>query len=133
MGGVAEEERLLQKLLDHSLQYGYDYQYGGVYRDGIADKEVLVTDKEWWQNFESLVGYLNGYVKYRDEKYWKAFIMTWEFVKNKFMNMEVGESRQLLDRSGQPIVSNMGNPWKGIYHTGRALGECIKRFHVLMQ
>lgn len=133
MGGEAEDPALLQKLLDHSLQYGYDYQYGGVYRDGIADKEVLVTDKEWWQNFESLVGYLNGYVKYRDEKYWKAFIMTWEFVKNKFMNMEVGESRQLLDRSGQPIVSNMGNPWKGIYHTGRALGECVKRFHVLMQ
>lgn len=48
-----EEKEILKKLLDHSLQFGYDYTYGGVYRDGIADQEVLVTDKEWWQNFES--------------------------------------------------------------------------------
>lgn len=125
------DDPILYKLLDHSLLYGYDYQYGGVYRDGIADQKVLVTDKEWWQNFEALVGYLNGYVKFRNTKYWDAFTMTWEFVKTKFINMEVGESRQLLDRTGSAIVANMGNPWKGIYHTGRALAECLKRFEML--
>lgn len=118
---------VLKKLLDHSLLYGYDYEYGGVYRDGIADQEVLVTDKEWWQNFEALVGYSNGYVMFGEEKYWDAFLRTWKFVKEKFLNLEVGESRQLLDRKGNVIVGNMGNPWKGIYHTGRALSECILR------
>lgn len=118
---------VLKKLLDHSLLYGYDYKYGGVYRDGIADQEVLVTDKEWWQNFEALVGYSNGYVMFGEEKYWDAFLRTWKFVKEKFLNLEVGESRQLLDREGNVIVGNMGNPWKGIYHTGRALSECILR------
>lgn len=131
MGCPYSENPVLRKLLDHSLRYGYDNQYGGVYRDGIADQEVLVTDKEWWQNFESLAGYLNGYTKYGDDRYWEAFVKTWEFVKTKFMNMEVGESRQLLDRYGTPIVENMGNPWKGIYHTGRALAECLKRFELL--
>ena len=122
---------ILYKLLDHSLKYGYDYEYGGIYRDGIADQEVLVTDKEWWQNFESLTGYLNGYVKYGKPEYWNAFLMTWKFVKEKFMNMEVGESRQLLDRTGNIVVADIGNPWKGIYHTGRALAECLKRFEVM--
>lgn len=131
LGESDSQEPILRKLLDHSLKYGYDYEYGGVYRDGIADQGVLVTDKEWWQNFESLVGYLNGYAKYRDEKYWDAFAMTWEFVKTKFLNLEVGESRQLLDRTGEPLVANLGNPWKGIYHTGRALAECLERFELL--
>lgn len=131
MGCMDCDNPILRKLLDHSLMYGYDNQYGGVYRDGIADQEVLVTDKEWWQNFESLAGYLNGYTKYGDSRYWDAFVKTWEFVKTKFMNMEVGESRQLLDRYGTPIVENLGNPWKGIYHTGRALAECLKRFEIL--
>lgn len=133
LGGQDSDHPVLRKLLDHSLLYGYDNQYGGVYRDGIADQMVLVTDKEWWQNFESLAGYLNGYTKYGDDRYGEAFVKTWKFVKTKFMNMEVGESRQLLDRCGTPIVENMGNPWKGIYHTGRALAECLKRFEILQQ
>jgi mannobiose 2-epimerase len=43
------------------------------------------------------------------------------------MNYEVGESRQLLTIKGDIIVGNVGNLWKGIYHTGRALAECISR------
>lgn len=133
LGDQDSKNPVLRRLLEHSLLYGYDYEYGGVYRDGIADQSVLVTDKEWWQNFESLVGYLNGYVKYQDKKYWDAFAMTWDFVKNNFINMEIGESKQLLDRTGKAIVANLGNPWKGIYHTGRALAECLDRFELLLK
>ena len=122
-----EYRPVLKRLLDHSLRYGYDFEYGGVYRDGIADQEATIRDKEWWQNFESLVGYLNGYLQFREERYADAFERTWAFVRDRFMNMEVGESRQLLDRTGKSIVGNMGNAWKGIYHTGRALSECLER------
>ncbi|NCB93796.1 MAG: N-acylglucosamine 2-epimerase [Clostridia bacterium] len=125
-------EETLRKLLDHALSYGYDYENGGVFRDGIADQSVLVYDKEWWQNFEVLTGFLNGYVLYKDERYLDAFLQTWDFVRDHFMNMEVGESRQLLQKDGTPIVADMGNPWKGIYHTGRALGECLRRIEVLI-
>jgi mannobiose 2-epimerase len=124
---IPEYTSLMRKLLDHSLQYGYDYEYGGVYRDGVADQQVLVTDKEWWQNFEALVGYANGYLCFGDERYLQALKSTWAFVRDKFMDAAQGESRQLLSRTGEPIVSNMGNPWKGIYHTGRALAETISR------
>jgi mannobiose 2-epimerase len=122
-----EYDTLLKRLLDHALKYGYDYDNGGVYRDGISDQSVLVYDKEWWQNFESLVGFINGYVMFGDERYLEAFLQTWDFVRDKFINHEVGESRQLLLRDGTPVISNMGNSWKGIYHTGRALAECIRR------
>jgi len=127
----APYEETLRKLLDHALRFGLDTEYGGVYRDGIADQQVLVYDKEWWQNFESLVGFLNGYVMYGDEKYLEAFLNVWAFVRDHFIDHEVGESRQLLLRDGTPVVANMGNPWKGIYHTGRALAECLRRLERL--
>lgn len=124
-------EPVLKKLLDHALRFGFDHARGGVYRDGVSDQAVLVYDKEWWQNFEALVGFLNGYKLYGDERYLDAFLKTWAFDRDFFMNMEVGESRQLLQADGTPVISNMGNPWKGIYHTGRALAECLRRLDAL--
>ena len=126
-----EYEATLQKLLDHALKHGLDYENGGVYRDGVADESVLVYDKEWWQNFESMVGFLNGYCMYGEEKYLEAFLLNWDFVKKYFLIEGLGESRQLLSRDGSPIISNIGNPWKGIYHTGRALAECLRRMAIL--
>ena len=127
----APYEAVLRRLLDHALAHGYDREHGGVYRDGIADEAVLVYDKEWWQNFEAMTGFLNGYVLYRDPRYLDAFLGTWRFDRDHFMNMEVGESRQLLQRDGTPVISSIGNPWKGIYHTGRALAECLRRLEKL--
>lgn len=126
-----DDSEILIKFLDHALAHGWDYENGGVFRDGVGNGEALVTDKEWWQNFESLTGFLNGYVMTGDKKYYETFASLWEFDKKYFMNYEVGESRQLLDKKGNPIVSNIGNPWKGIYHTGRAFAECIRRLESL--
>jgi len=130
--GMPQDNPIIQKLLNHSLKYGYDYQFGGVYRDGIGEGPALVTDKEWWQNFECLVGYLNGWLQYGDERYLDAFAGTWAFIKKHFLIDGLGESRQLLRRDGTPLVSDIGNPWKGIYHTGRALAECLRRLEAIV-
>ena len=122
-----DDNDIIVKFLEHAMEYGHDKEFGGMYRDGAATGRVLITDKEWWQNWESMVGFINGYTMTRQEKYYDVFSSLWTFIQQHFMNYEVGESRQLLDRQGHPIVSNMGNPWKGIYHTGRSLAECIKR------
>lgn len=122
-----EDNAILLRLLDHALAHGYDYEHGGVYRDGVGIGDAIIKDKEWWQNFESMTGFLNGYAMTENVAYLDAFVGTWKFVRDHFMNYEIGESRQLLDREGNSIISNMGNPWKGIYHTGRALAECIRR------
>ena len=132
LGCRADDDNLiLIKFLDYALAHGWDYENGGVFRDGVGNGDALVTDKEWWQNFESLTGFLNGYVMTGNSKYFETFAALWEFDKNNFMNYEVGESRQLLDKKGNPLVSNIGNPWKGIYHTGRAFAECIRRLSTL--
>lgn len=126
-----EQEAIIKKLLDHSLLYGYDYEFGGVYRDGIRNTPALIKDKEWWQNYESMSGYLNGYILFGEIRYLEAFYHTWEFIKKHFIMEESGESRQLLQRDGTPVISDIGNPWKAIYHTGRSLSECITKIEKL--
>ena len=123
---------LIKKLDDHSLKYGFDYELGGVYRDGVHNGPALVYDKEWWQNCEVLVGYLDAYERTGDEKYFDAFYKTWQFDKKHFINWETGEWRQLLKKDGTPLVTDVGNPWKAIYHTGRAMLECKRRLEKII-
>ncbi len=123
---------LIRKLDDHSLKFGFDNELGGVYRDGTHNGPALVTDKEWWQNCEVLIGYLDTYERTGDEKYFDAFYKTWQFDKKYFINHQTGEWRQLLKRDGTPIVSDIGNPWKAIYHTGRAMLECKQRLEKII-
>lgn len=122
-----EDDVLLSRLLEHTIKNGFDKKYGGIFRDGIANGKAVITDKEWWQNFETMVGLINGYVHFKKTDCLEPFKLTWEFISNKFINKDLGESRQLLDREGNVLVDELGNPWKGIYHTGRALSECLKR------
>jgi mannobiose 2-epimerase len=43
------------------LTHGVDWQYGGIYRDGLRDGGPVVLEKEFWQQAEALVGFLDGY------------------------------------------------------------------------
>jgi cellobiose epimerase len=118
---------VIKKLADHSLEYGFDHVLGGVYRDGSHEGPAIIKDKEWWQNSEVLVGYLDAYEKLKDDKYFEAFYKTWQFDYKFFINHHIGEWRQLLDKEGNVIVGDIGNPWKAIYHTGRSMMECCHR------
>lgn len=122
----------LKKLADHSLKYGLDYEFGGVYRDGLQDGPALIKDKEFWQNSEALVGYLEIYRLTKDPKYLDAFNNVWKFVNTKMINHKVGEWTILLTREGKPIDTNVGSPWKVCYHSGRAIIESIKRIDLIL-
>ncbi len=133
MGLPADTHLKLAKMLaDHALAYGYDFERGGVFRDGPHTGAPLVRDKEWWQNCESLVGFLDTYGITGDERYLDAFIKNWEFDTTYMINHEVGEWRQLLKEDGTPIIAQVGNPWKCMYHTGRAMLECLLRLEKMI-
>lgn len=124
-------DAITRNLVDHSLKYGFDHELGGVYRDGPHEGPALVYDKEWWQNCEVLVGYLDAYEKLGDAKYLEAFLKTWDFDHSYMINHEVGEWRQLLNRNGEVLVGDIGNPWKAFYHSGRSVLESILRLRRL--
>lgn len=128
-----EEPGIVKKLVDHCLEYGFDHSLGGVYRDGPHTGEPYVRDKEWWQNCEVLVGFLDAFEKFNKTEYFDAFYKTWSFDRQYMINFKVGEWRQLLTKDGAVINGSIGNPWKGIYHTGRAMLECKQRLERLIR
>ncbi len=120
-------QSVMKRLLDHAVEQGIDWKFGGIYRDGTAKGGPVILEKEFWQNAEALVGFLDGYQTFKNEKYFDAFENIWGFVNNHLIHPTLGEFRILLSREGQPIDANLGNPWKVAYHTGRALLECSQR------
>lgn len=131
--GEPPARELTRKFADYILNNGWDKCYGGIYRDGLHDGRLIVTDKEWWQNFESLTGFLDAYQVTEDERYLEKFAELWEFDKKYFYNKEIGESRQLLSQDGTPIIADIGNQWKCIYHTDRAMMECTLRIEEMLK
>ena len=120
-------------LLDNAITHGIDFEKGGIYRDGLRKGGPLVLEKEWWQHTEALVGFLEGYELFDDERYYNAFQTIWNFVDEKMINHEVGEWRRLLDRDGNVIDGNIGNEWKVAYHSGRSMMECDYRLKKLIK
>ncbi len=116
---------VLHKLLDHAAKHGVDWEFGGIYRDGTHAGGPIVLDKEFWQHSETLVGFLEGYELFGDERYYDAAETIWNFVDKFMINHEVGEWKTLLDRKGNPIDPNIGTPWKVCYHTGRSMVESV--------
>jgi len=125
---LATYQPAMKRLLDHAVAHGVDWEFGGIYRDGLcADGKVIVPEKEFWQHAEVLVGFLDGYELFNDPRYLEAFEAVWNFVRAHMIIPGVGEWRTLLDREGRPLDANIGNPWKASYHTGRAMHECSQR------
>ena len=122
-----------RRLLDHTAEYGVDWEQGGIFRDGLrATSKPLVLEKEFWQHSEALVGFLDGYELFREPRYLEAFGKVWQFVQDYMIIKGVGEWRTLLTRSGKPIDPNIGNPWKVAYHTGRSMLESRERLRRLL-
>jgi mannobiose 2-epimerase len=121
---------VIRRLIEHAVLHGIDWEHGGVYRDGTAAGGALVLEKEFWQNAEALVGLLDGYEVTGDSHMHDAFVNVWNFARDNFI-APCGEWRVLLDRTGVPLDDNVGNDWKAVYHTGRAMLECLDRIERL--
>ena len=58
---------------DHCIAFGIDPEYGGVYADVPMTRPTSLTEKQFWQQAEVLIGMLDAYLLFGDEKYWLAF------------------------------------------------------------
>lgn len=132
IGGFEKEpyKDIMKQLMDHAIQNGIDWQYGGVYRDGLRETgKPIVLEKEFWQNAEILVGMLDAYKTFGNEEYLQAFVNVWKFCQKYMVVENLGEWRTLCDRKGNILDGNIGNPWKVSYHTGRSAMEVADRLH----
>ena len=118
---------VLKAIFDHTVSNGIDIEFGGVYVEGSHAGGVYDREKEFWQQAEVLIGMLDAWIMFRDEKYWTAYRNVHRFVFDRCINKGVGEWYPLLTRSGEPIWTHMGHSWKINYHTVRSMIQSIKR------
>jgi len=123
---------VVRRICDHCVRYGIDHELGGVYIEGPANAPGHNFHKQFWQQAEVLVGMLDAYALFGDDKYWNGFIDIYNFVFAKMVNLEAGgEWFAKLDRDGTPIWDYLGSAWKISYHTVRSVIQTIRRLKQL--
>jgi len=122
----------LMKSFSHAVNYGVDWAFGGVFVEGSHSGEVYDREKEFWQQAEVLIGFLDAYRIFGDDVYWKAYENVHRFVMDNMINHSVGEWWPLMTRQGVPIWTHMSHSWKINYHTVRSAIQSINRLDKLL-
>ncbi len=129
----SEHRELVKTVLDHVVANGIDDKHGGVFVEGPHSGGVYDREKEFWQQAEVMIGMLEGYLMFEDEKYWTAYENVHRFVFDKMIHHEVGEWWPLLSRKGDVIWSHMSHSWKVNYHTIRCMIQTINRLRQIIE
>lgn len=125
---------MIRKQLDHAMANGIDWEYGGVYVEGPHAGGVSDREKEFWQQAEVLIGSLEAYLRFGEERFWQAYVNVHRFVMDKMANHKVGEWWPLLNREGdKQIWTHMSHSWKVNYHTVRAMVQSIRRLEKIAE
>jgi mannobiose 2-epimerase len=115
---------LYETLWDYTLEYGYDEAHGGLYFYGPFEEPATSRIKAWWVQAETITSALRMYELTGEEAYAEAFADTYEFIDEYHMDREAGEWHSGITDDLDP-VGRKGAIYKGAYHNGRALLECI--------
>ncbi|MDZ7314704.1 MAG: AGE family epimerase/isomerase [candidate division KSB1 bacterium] len=137
--GLKQDEKTLtvaKKKIDFVLDYGWDVEKGGVYHAGYWFKgeslpRVIKREKDWWAQAEALNSLLMISLLYPNERrYRPALQKQWEYIKTYLIDWENGSWFSLgLDETPAAAGAPKAHAWKGPYHTGRALMNCLKMLH----
>ncbi|HTR81443.1 MAG TPA: AGE family epimerase/isomerase [Bacteroidota bacterium] len=121
-----------KRMLDHALMYGFDGSVGGFYDGGYylagGKKCTIVKEtKNWWAQAEGLNALLLFSKIFPEEpRYYDYFLKQWNYVKTYILDPENGDWFEGgLDKEPHFKTGPKGHIWKGTYHTGRALMNCI--------
>lgn len=125
--------RIAKKLVDHSLATGYDKKHGGFFYEGYYFKDrdsitIINTEKSWWVQAEGLNALLMMSKIFPSETaYLKAFHHQWHHIDQFILDKEHGEWYiSGLDYNREAQKAPKASIWKGNYHNGRALMNCIR-------
>jgi mannobiose 2-epimerase len=113
-----------RRLIDHSLELGWDNRNGGFYDKGSAFAPATHKAKIWWTQAEGLNALLMMHEKFGKEtpRYWQAFEKQWAFIRDKQTDSRNGGWFSEVTETGERIPGReKSNAWTDPYHQGRAL------------
>jgi len=82
--------------------------------------------RSWWEQAETIVGYLNAFEVTGDESYLDKALKCWEYTKKYFVDKKNGAWFSSVSESGVP-GGDKGGFWICPYHNGRMCMEVIER------
>ncbi|TAL65094.1 MAG: N-acyl-D-glucosamine 2-epimerase [Bacteroidetes bacterium] len=88
---------------------------------------VVRTERSWWPQAETIVGYMNAYELTGNEKYLDNSINCWNYTKNHFVDSKAGGWFTSVSESGVAGSGDKGGFWICPYHNGRMCLEIIER------
>jgi len=103
--GRPDDKRLWtigKSLVDHSLKYGWDKEYGGFYYDGATFAKPVVLSKFWWVQAEGLNALLLMHDQFgsREIDYYRHFTEQWSFIRDYIIDKEHGGWYAVTERDG---------------------------------
>ena len=129
LGEKKYQDKLLPIILDLTEQI-YKVAFDGHSLANECENGVVNTNRIWWVQAETVVGFLNGYKLAPEKKeYLEAAEAEWQFIKDHVIDKRSGsEWFWEVTPDGEPISGRpIVEPWKCPYHNGRMCIEVIRR------
>lgn len=105
----------------------------GIQDDGsmLTEKNTVtghvVTIRSWWEQAESIIGYLNAFEITGNEAYLDRSVKSWNYIKKYFVDNVHGGWYPLVTEKGEPANRDKVGFWTCPYHNGRMCMEIIER------
>jgi mannobiose 2-epimerase len=111
------------KASKHGLTPDGGLIYETFFKSGHAD-----TDRHWWVQAESVVGYLNAFTMSGNEEFLNISLNAWKFISENLVDRKNGEWYWSVDENNVPnIKDDKAGFWKCPYHNARMCLEIIER------
>ena len=123
---------LYKTLFAYSLKYGYDGKNGGFFDNGPFNQPADRRDKVFWVEAEALVSALRMYQLTGEDSYYRVFDQTLNWINTRQADWQYGDWFSTVPETGNP-AGGKANAWKGPYHNGRAMLECLRAVKKIYQ
>lgn len=128
-----EARHVARALVDHTLHYGNDKEFGGFFFSGNAQGRVSGPIKSWWVQPEALLGLARAAELPGADigRYLAAVASTWHWIRDRQIDSEFGGWFENVNRDGSRLDlddgrERKGHMWKAAYHETRGLLETAK-------
>jgi mannobiose 2-epimerase len=133
--GMGEDEKthkIAKRLVDHSLESGWDHEAGGFFDAGIEHEgeiSIFNDHKSWWGQIEGLNALLMMHQLYPEDPndYYGKFLKSWEHIDTYLVDKEYkGWFNHALDTDLKTRERPKSHIWKTTYHNARGMIRCIQ-------